>query len=73
MFADSFLNFYQTTEEFGMEEGAEILSRFGSHECLALDAGFSSGDIWKRSERISQCLEFFDPEKQSNLDRKSVV
>lgn len=70
MFADSFLNFYHTTEEFGMEEGAEILARFGSHECLALDSGFSAGDIWKRAERISQCLEFFDPEKEANLIRK---
>lgn len=70
MFADSFLNFYLTVQEFGLEAGANILSRFGSHECLALDAGTSADDIWKRTELISQCLETFDPEKEANLIRK---
>ena len=70
MYADSFLNFYLTVQEFGLEEGANILSRFGSHECLAIDTGLSADDIWKRAELVSKCLDFFDPEKESNLIRK---
>ncbi len=70
MYADSFLNFYLTVQEFGLEAGANILSRFGSHECLALDAGTSADDIWKRTELVSKCLDFFDPEKEANLIRK---
>ncbi|MEE0885939.1 MAG: TatD family hydrolase [Treponema sp.] len=70
MYADSFLNFYLTVQEFGLEEGANILSRFGSHECLAIDTGLFADDIWKRAELVSKCLDFFDPEKESNLIRK---
>jgi TatD DNase family protein len=70
MYADSFLNFYLTVQEFGLEEGANILSRFGSHECLAIDTGLSADDIWKRAELVSKCLDFFDPEKESSLIRK---
>ena len=70
MYADSFLNFYLTVQEFGLEAGANILARFGSHECLALDSGTSADDIWKRTELVSKCLDFFDPEKEANLIRK---
>lgn len=70
MYADSFLNFYLTTQEFGLEAGANILARFGSHECLALDSGTFADDIWKRAELVSRCLDFFDPEKEANLIRK---
>ena len=70
MYADSFLNFYLTVQEFGLEEGANNLSRFGSHECLAIDTGLFADDIWKRAELVSKCLDFFDPEKESNLIRK---
>ena len=53
MYADSFLNFYLTVQEFGLEEGANILSRFVSHECLAIDSGLFADDIWKRAELVS--------------------
>ena len=43
---------------------------FGSHENIALDAGLSADDIWKRTELISHCLDLFDSEKEANLIRK---
>ncbi len=70
MYSDSFLNFYQTAQEFGLEAVANILSSFGSHENIALDAGLSADDIWKRTELISHCLDLFDSEKEANLIRK---
>lgn len=70
MYSDSFLNFYQTAQEFGLEAVANILSSFGSHENIALDAGLSADDIWKRTELISHCLDLFDSEKEASLIRK---
>lgn len=70
MFADSFFDFYKTTELLGLENGAKILEKFGLHECFALDSGINPDDIFKRKERVEQCLEFFDEEKDKNLVRK---
>lgn len=70
MFADSFFDFYQTTELLGLENGAKILEKFGLHECIALDSGIAADDIFKRTERVEQCLQFFDEEKDKNLVRK---
>lgn len=70
MFADSFFDFFQTTEILGLEEGAKILSKIGLHETFAIDSGANADDIFKRAERVEKCLEFFDEEKDKNLIRK---
>ncbi len=70
MFADSFFNFYKTTEILGLEEGAKILGKIGLHETISIDSGIDADDIFKRVERVEECLNFFDEEKDKNLIRK---
>lgn len=68
MYSDFLFNFYQITEENGLEEGVEILTKMASMDPLfALDSGVKSDDIWIRIKRFRQCLEMIEDE---HLKRK---
>lgn len=68
MYTDSLFNFFQITEELGVDEGAEILSRMASQKPnFALDTGIKSGDIWARVDRFKECLDLVEDENEKRI------
>lgn len=64
MYSDFLFNFYQITEENGLEEGVAILTRMASMEpFFVLDSGVKADDIWNRVKRFRQCLELIEDEQ----------
>lgn len=64
MYSDFLLNFYQITEDSGLEEGAQILERMaGNHSFFALDSGIKADDIWDRIKRLKKCIALIEDEK----------
>ncbi|MCQ2591298.1 MAG: TatD family hydrolase [Treponema sp.] len=64
MYSDFLFNFYKITEENGLEEGAQILTRMATNKPLfVLDSGVMADDIWKRVQRFRKCLELIEDEK----------
>lgn len=65
MYSDSLFNFYQTTENEGLDRGAVILSCMAlKHPFFGLDCGIRQGDIWQRAERMRQCIDLLVNENE---------
>ena len=68
MFSDTLFNFTQITDEFGLEGGAEILSKMAEKEpFFALDCGTSAEDIWLRCDRYRQCVDLLTDDEEKKL------
>ncbi len=63
MYSDSLLNFFQITEELGLQQGADSLMQMEQDGvCFALDSGIYVDDIWARTTRVEECLDLIDDE-----------
>ena len=61
MYSDSLLNFFQITEELGLDQGAESLMEMEQKGVLfALDSGIHVDDIWARAERVEECIDLIE-------------
>ncbi|MBQ9623682.1 MAG: TatD family hydrolase [Treponema sp.] len=65
MYSDSLMNFFQITEELGLEQGADSLKEMERNDVLfALDTGIHADDIWARAGRVEECLDLIDDDIQ---------
>ena len=65
MYSDSLMNFYQITEELGLQQGADSLIAMEENDVsFALDSGIRVDDIWARTGRVEECLDLIDDEIQ---------
>ena len=65
MYSDSLMNFFQITEELGLQQGADSLMEMERNGAsFALDSGIHADDIWTRAERVEECLDLIDDELQ---------
>jgi len=73
MYSDCLFNFYQTTENEGLDTGAVIFSRMAvKHPAFGLDCGIRQGDIWERAERVRQCIDLLVNEKEQQEIRNMI-
>jgi len=71
MYSDSLMNFYQITEELGLQQGADSLMEMEQNGVsFALDSGVHVDDIWARAGRVEECLDLIDDEIQINHIQK---
>ena len=65
MYSDSLMNFFQITEDLGLQQGADSLMEMEQNGAsFALDSGIHADDIWSRTERVEECLGLIDDETQ---------
>ena len=65
MYSDSLMNFYQITEELGLQQGADSLMEMEENDVsFALDSGIHVDDIWARTGRVEECLDLIEDDVQ---------
>ena len=67
MYSDSLMNFFQITEELGLQQGADSLMEMEQNGVsFALDSGVHVDDIWTRAGRVEECLELIEDDNQND-------
>ncbi|MCR5607027.1 MAG: TatD family hydrolase [Treponema sp.] len=73
MYTDTLFNFWQITENEGIEEGTEILSEMAkSKPSFALDAGIRADDIYARVDRIRDCISAIENDENRRCIEKII-
>lgn len=65
MYTDTHFNFFEVTEQLGLEEGALALQKMAAEKPgFAMDCGIKENDIWARAARFRECLDLIEDETQ---------
>lgn len=65
MYSDCLFNFFEISENEGLDRAADILSIMAvKNPAFGLDCGIRQGDIWRRAERIRECIDLLVNEKE---------
>lgn len=73
MYTDTLFNFYQITEQLGLDEASQLLSRMALQDpYFGLDCGIREDDIWNRVDRFRQCLEILEDENEKQKLRSMI-